>query len=276
MKNYLSSPNSGLQVSLLSSAGARTLLITLLLIGLASGCASNSATVDAVAPPNPYFQNAINAMEIGAYEEADRALDTALVQYQAKDDILGQWQVYNLKTKVALQQADLESAQRDLIELQSLAELLSSDAQSYETLLLSGRVLDDKKYYQQALNYARDSLSQSVVLTYLGDNRKAMSLLEQNSSASGDRNADKAFVNYEYGRVMQSRAHLLSSLSYYRAAADSRGIADALMALAIHSASEGRTNEAIDLALRAKTTLLAIGDEKRANAVSIWLEEIRA
>ncbi len=230
------------------------------------GCTSSAPPPTSV---DPLEQNVLNAFELGADYLLDDALKTALTNFEAEDNLPGQWRINRLIALHALASNDIETAQRAARRLEQLTPLdVGNFNVTYETQLILGRAFDESQAYERALSAARAPVDRAVALSYLGNPTEALGYLDANSI---DRPADRAFVLYRYGVAAESGAHLERAHYFYGLAGDPRGLADALVALARLARTAGNETAALNYADRAARTLLAIGDAERARSVQQWI-----
>lgn len=258
MKRWLSQPSA-------------LVLLTALLWGCSS--APSSPPEPAIDPLEQYAMDAINMQAVWMIDDA---LAQARTRYEALDDLPGQWRITRLQVLHALARGDREAAQlaaRRLGEIRNLTETthtLGLDI-GFETELVLGRTFDDPRAFQRALAEANRPVERAIVLAWLDETQAALDALAQAADPAPD---DRAFVHYRHGQATADASHLETALDLFRQAGDSRGIADALFALAQLAAADGDSDQARALATRAQRTLEAIGDAKRSGAVALWLDQL--
>ena len=229
---------------------------------------SSSAPVAQVAPIHALEKDALNALELKMPLEANYALDRALKKYQSIDDLAGQWRIHYAKASIALSNDDLNEAAVRVDVLEEIAEQLNSDTISYKTYLMLGRTRDDSGYYHKALVVASSSIERAVGQAYLGRTSQAVDLLD--GDKTGDP-ADRAFIYYQHALETESPTYFKLSLEAYKAAEDSRGVADSLVSLARIERINDRIEQAQTYARRAVRVLESAGDDERAETIEAWL-----
>ena len=246
----------------------RLLLVTLVFL---AGCASSGGEIQKIVI-DPLEQNAIYAVQLANKEEAAEALQLALEQYQRNDDVYGQWRVHYLSAKYALAHEDSPAVTDHVTAMKRLASQLDNRYVQYRTHLLAGILNNDQGQFSKALTFANSNLQKAVALTYLGQSRQAIDLLD---NADQDHPADRAFVHYRYAQQGNSSTPYEQALGYYQAAKDPRGVADSLVSLARLASAQGQTTTAQQYAERAVNVLRSSGNETKAIAISNWLTSLR-
>lgn len=238
------------------------------LILLGAACSNSGPT----APSIHYLEgSALHAIDRNLDSVANIALDAALKEYQAIDDLSGQWRIRYLKAVIALNNEDYDEALTQADILEEIAGHLDSREVNYKTNLILGRSLGDQRYYRRALSAASSPLQQAVASAYLGQTATALEMLDRSTL---DNPGDRAFVYYQYAKSVDSATYYRMSLEAYKLAEDSRGIADSLIGLATIESSHNRNSSAQDYGRRAMRVLKSAGDEERARFVETWLSTL--
>ena len=216
-------------------------------------------------------QDAIYAIQLQMSEEATYALETALKKYQSLDDLAGQWRIRYLKAAFAFAAEDLSEAAAQADVLEEIAEQLNSPTIKFKTYLVLARSRDDRQHYYDALKVASSAIEKAVVHAYLGETRLAVELLEGvDSNSPGDR----GFVYYQHAMATGSPTYFQLSLSAYKSAQDSRGVADSLVSLARIEVGKDRIYQAKTYARRAVRVLEAAGDDEKAKKIDTWISTL--
>ena len=234
-------------------------------LALAGGCAGLRS--EPPAPTDPLEQNAVNALMLGLFSEADEALRAALNRYAMHDDLEGQWRVRHMMANLALKRSDAGEAATQSRAMSYLAEQLDSNAIRYESLLLKGRLSGRDRPFREALRLATSDLQRAVCYTYLGETARAASIVANDATGNP---SDLAFVFYRHAKTSGDGTYYVAALEQYRRAGDSRGMADTLVNMARLADTAGDNDAARRFSDRAISILSAINDGTRANAVRAW------
>jgi tetratricopeptide (TPR) repeat protein len=249
---------------------AKKMLLAALILGFIVSC--SSLPISMLASNVSYLeQNALNALKLQNTEEALKMLDLALVEYQQIDDMYGRWRILSLKAKLALGSSNLSVAREISPKLTDIAAQLDDNIISYQTNILQARIHLDDVYFQRALNYASSRLEQATVYTYLGEPQRAIALIDQDRN---DHPSERAFIFYQAGIASSSLQDFKRALLYYRAANDSRGVADSLFRLARVSAEQSNIPAARLYANRAIIALESANHTKNASAIRSWVKTL--
>jgi tetratricopeptide (TPR) repeat protein len=272
--NYLKAEKNLSNVKLIagpwSPKPAIKMLFATLMFSLMVAC--SSSPVSMLASNVSYSeQNALNALKLQNTEEALKALDLALIEYQQFDNMYGRWRILSLKAKLALGSSNLSVAREISPKLADIAAQLDDNMVSYHTNVLQGRIHLDDEYFRRALNYASSRLEQATVYTYLGEPQRAVALID---SGRNNHPSERAFIFYQAGIVSSSLEDFKRALHYYRAAQDSRGVADSLLRLARVSAKQSNIQAARRYADRAIIALESANHTKNASAIRRWVQTL--
>ncbi len=231
-----------------------------------AACASEPPTE--ARPLNYLEKDAVNALSLNLDKAARMSLSRALDQYEADDDLEGQWRIRYRLALLDIREGRSDDLRSGLEALQEIARQIDSAAVSFRTLLLAGQASGDEHYYRQASAVARDPVEKAVVLTYLGRTGEAVELLR---GAKQIAPSDRAFIYYQHGLATGEPSWFRYALDAYRQAGDSRGTADSLMRLALSEKESGHPEQAVILARRAARTLAASGDGIRVGIINAWI-----
>jgi tetratricopeptide (TPR) repeat protein len=270
LKAEINLSNVKLIAGLWSLKPAKKILLAAIILGFIVSC--SSSPISMLASNVSYSeQNALNALKLQNTEEALKALDVALIEYQQIDDMYGRWRILSLKAKLAIGSSNLSVALEISPTLADIAAQLDDNMVSYQTNMLQGRIHLDDVYFRRALNYASSHLEQATVYTYLEEPQRAVALID---SGRTDHPSERAFIFYQAGIVSNSLEDFKRALHYYRAAQDSRGVADSLLRLARVSAKQSNIQAARRYADRAIIALESANHTKNASAIRRWVQTL--